>query len=467
MRFVGRSKQLNELNQRFNSGHAESIMIYGRRRVGKSTLINQALANNDVDYVYYVAKRTNLADNLVSISGAIRQALKMPVAFESFEDLFAFIYGYAKDRPFIFVIDEYPYLNKLTTGLDSVIQAAIDQYAKNSKLKLVLCGSSIEMMQQLIQYQNPLYGRFSLVMQLEPMHYFESALLYPGFSNDEKVALYAAFGGIPYFNQMIDEKLSVDQNIVRLIVSPNGPLFSEVPYYLQAEIGKIDNANAVLETIGKGYVKFSDILSQSHIESNPVLAQTLNRLIAIQIIRKVEPINSKGNRKKAQYLIADNFIAFYYRYVYPNIGRIQVMNPDDFYDAFIKSDFYSQYVPSVFEQVAGEYLIMMNQARQIHPPFYELGKYWYDDPINKQNGEFHLVSQDKNGYIFYECKFKEGKITDREILKEIQQVRNCGLNAYRFGFFSKSGFESKNIADVIYYSLDDLYQTDAYGSQSF
>ena len=458
MNFYARNNELDLLINHFESKHSEAILVYGRRRVGKSTLIMEAIQQSHVNSIYYLAKETNMADNLASLSALVEQYIHIPVLFKSVDDFLTFMYEYAKNEPFVIVIDEYPYMNRLTHGLSSVIQGAIDRYGNDSQLKLVVCGSSIEVMKQLIEYDNPLYGRFTFVLPLEAMDYYDSAFFYPNFADSEKVALYSVFGGIPFYNQMIDPIKTVDDNIIDLIVSKNGPLFSEVPFFLQSELGKIENANIVLETIGKGYVKFSDILSQSHLGSSPILAQTIKRLLNLKVLKKIEPINCKGNHKRAQYSIADNFMAFYYRYIYPNASRLSVMNEMDFFETFIKADFYTQFVPRAFEQIAAQFLIRQNRARLIDPPFFELGKYYYADPVSKMNGAFDIVTQDKRGYTFYECKFRKGIVKNSDIQNEIVQVRQCGLDAYQYGFFSKSGFETEKLDNVSLYTLDQLYR---------
>ena len=458
MKFYARDNELDQLIKRFESDRAEAILVYGRRRVGKSTLIMEAIRQSHVNSIYFLAKETNMADNLASLSALVEQNIHPPVHFNSLEDFFTFMYDYARNQSFVIVIDEYPYMNRLTNGLSTVVQAVIDRFGHDSHLKLVLCGSSIEVMKQLIEYENPLYGRFTFVLPLEEMDYYDSAFFYPDFADSEKVALYSVFGGIPFYNQKIDPNKTVDENIIGLIVSKNGPLFSEVPFFLQSELGKIENANIVLETIGKGYVKFSDILSQSHLKSSPILAQTIKRLMNLKIIKKIEPINCKGNHKRAQYTIADNFMAFYYRYIYPNASRLSVMNETDFFEMFIKPDFYTQFVPRAFEQIAAQFLIRKNRERLIDPPFFELGKYYYDDPLGKKNGEFDIVTRDQHGYIFYECKFRNDIVKNSDIQNEIVQVRQCGLDAYHYGFFAKSGFEVEKTDNISLYTLEQLYQ---------
>ena len=165
------------------------------------------------------------------------------------------------------ILDEYPYLRDSIRGMDSILQSLIDGHKEETNLSLVLLGSYVETMRSLTAHSNPLYGRVDLSMNLAPMDYYESSLFYPRFSPSDKVKIYSVFGGIPYYNRLID-----GENILDLIAAPGARLENEVEMYLNAEMGKIGNANETFEALAHGYSKFSDILSWSHISSSPTLA---------------------------------------------------------------------------------------------------------------------------------------------------------------------------------------------------
>lgn len=135
------------------------------------------------------------------------------------------------------------------------------------------------------------------------------------------------------------------------------------------------------------------------------------------------------------------------------------MNEDAFFDRFIQDDLYKSHVPSVFEWICQQFLIRKNRLNGFEVPFFEIGKYYYDDPVNKMNGEFDVVTQDEKGYIFYECKYKNSKVTQDVVDKEIEQVKNVNMTCYKYGFFSKSGFDLKDDSNLILYTLDDLYHS--------
>lgn len=192
----------------------------------------------------------------------------------------------------------------------------------------------------------------------------------------------------------MDAKKTVRENIIDLIASPGARLENEVSMYLSSEISKITNANEVLEALAKGFSKYKDILDQSNVSSGPTLVDILDKLIKMDVVKKEAPINDENNKKKA--------------------GAME----------------------EIFEKI---------------------GKYYYDDPVNKKNGEFDIVTLDDKGYIFYEAKFRREPITESMIKEEILQVVQMGLECYKYGFISKSGFACEESEDRVLIELDELY----------
>ena len=179
----------------------------------------------------------------------------------------------------------------------------------------------------------------------------------------------------------------------------------------------------------------------------------------MEMVSKEAPINDSKNRKKTGYYISDNMSRFYYRYIFRYSSQMQIMNPDMFYDRYIAEDFEKAYVPKRFEDICRQFLIRKNQRAELPEPFEAIGKYYYDLPKEHKNGEFNIVTKDTLGYAFYECKFRSAPVTVEMVDQEIQQVNATGLYCYKYGFFSKSGYEKINRPDVVLYSLGDLYES--------
>ena len=458
MKFYGREQQQKKLKRVLAKNELQVTLIYGRRRVGKSELIKQCLLSQDVPKLNYECKQTTEMNNVESLSALISENFGLPIlGFGSMEALLDYLFRRAEKEQLILVLDEYPYLRETVAGIDSILQSLIDRYKDTTHLKLVLCGSYVEIMKSLLARENPLYGRVDLAIDLKPMDYYESAMFYPSFSSEDKVRLYSVFGGIPYYNRLVDPALSVRENIQELISAPGARLENEVSMYLKSEISKIANANEVFEALSKGFSKYSDLLSQSHVSSGPTLVDVLEKLIRMEVVEKQAPINDADNRRKSGYFIVDNLSLFYYRYIFRFLSQRNVLDEDVFYDRYINEDFETQYVPRIFENICKQYLIRQNRAGKIEPPFDKIGKYYYDDPKTRSNGEFDTVTENPLGYIFYESKFRREPVSLAMIHEEIKQVQTTGLNCYKYGFFSRSGFQCEPTDHMIFIHLDDLY----------
>lgn len=457
--FYGREKQKKQLHKMLRSDGQMVSLVYGRRRIGKSELIKQCLRESDITSIYYECKQTSEMNNVESLAEIVSEVFRFPrVAFSGIEELLKFLFEKSAQGKIILVLDEYPYIRENVKGLDSILQSLIDRYRDTSNLKLILCGSYVDTMRALLEKQNPLYGRVDVTIELKPMDYYESAYFYSGFSDEDKVRLYSVFGGVPYYNRLIDAEKTVRENVIELIASPGARLENEVLMYLNSEISKIVNANEVFEALAKGFSRYKDILDQSHVSSGPALVDVLDKLIRMDVVKRESPINDERNRKKAGYYISDNLSLFYYKYIFRNISRIGIMEPNVFYDKYIDNDFETKHVPYIFEDICRQYLIRMNLAGRMEEPFDKIGKYYYDDPVRRLNGEFDIVTRDDKGYIFYEVKFRKEPLTVDVVAAEIAQVKEAKLPCYKYGFFSRSGFEMEETDEIVLIHLKEIYR---------
>ena len=428
MKFIGREEQLKRLDRVINTDELTFSLIYGRRRVGKSELVKQAVKRNNVKSFYYECKQVSEAGNAAGLGEIVSEIMGLPkLGFSDIEAVLKYIFELSVKEKIILVLDEYPYLRENIKGMDSILQSLVDKYKDTSKITLIILGSYVEVMRSLLEHSNPLYGRVDLTIDLKQMDYYESAYFYPNFSVEDKVMIYSVFGGIPYYNRLIDDSKSVKDNIIELIASSGARLENEVSMYLNAEISKITNANEVFEALSRGYTRYSDILSQSHVSSGPTLVDVLDKLMRMEVVVKTAPINDGNNKKKAGYYISDNLSLFYYRYIFKYSSQMKIMDSEVFYKKYIEKDFEEHYVPHIFETICSQYLIRMNRLGNIEPVFEKIGKYYYDNPVEHTNGEFDVVTEDENGYVFYEVKFKKTPVTDEIIEKEINQVKQQDL----------------------------------------
>jgi AAA+ ATPase superfamily predicted ATPase len=459
MKFIGREEELAKIKNAIVAEQMQVSLIYGRRRVGKSELVKQALVNSKQKCVYYECKQVAEASNVQALCSIVSERFGLPkLGYTKIEELLTYLFKLSEKEKIVLVLDEYPYLRENIKGIDSILQSLIDEYRDTSKITLILLGSYIETMRSLLEHENPLFDRIDLVIDLKQMDYYESSLFYPNYTEEDKVRIYSVFGGIPYFNRLIDDTKTVEENIISLIASSGARLENEVSMYLNAEISKIVNANEVFEALAKGYSRYKDLLSQSHVSSGPTMIDVLDKMIRMEVVRKTAPINDENNKKKAGYEICDNLSLFYYRYIFKCFSQMKIMDPKQFYKKYIEKDFAEYYVPHQFGEIAKQYLIRQNRSGRIEPVFEKIGKYYYDDSAKQTNGEFDVVTEDEKGYVFYEVKFRNRPVSQKMIDEEIEQVKATGMNCYRYVFISRSGFTGKETAAVKHICLKDLYK---------
>lgn len=457
MDFVGRKNELSKLQELYRSDCFEGIVIYGRRQIGKSELIKKSFELADCRCVYFECTKATILMNADNIAELIAKNFDIPKpAFTNVTEAIEYVAKMSQDKPIVLVIDEYPYIRDSAGVMDSEIQKVIDAYKNKTKLKLILCGSYVDVMKGLLSESNPLYKRISTSMNITQMNYYESALFYPDYSPEQKLEIYSVFGGVPYYNQFIDTKLSVKQNIINLILDKNGRLSGGPESSIEQEISKMTNANEVFMAIARGKSKFSDILAKSNVSSSPALANILNRLQVMDVIVKNSPINDESE-KKSNYRISDRFSLFFYKYIFTRKSMLASMSAEMFWNEFIENDFNSDFVPRTYEVVARQFLVRKNIEGLISPVLYKVGTYYYDDKKNRTNGEFDVVTLNRDGYDFYEVKYTEKPVNDSVVREELYQLKNVSIPFNRLGFFSKNGFEITESDKYILYNLEDVY----------
>lgn len=458
MNFYGREEEQKRINYLLSKKNFSSGIIYGRRRLGKTELLKHCFEKSNKKFILYQCNQENERSNINDLIKLIKETLNISnLFFETFIDAIEYLFKYAIDNELCFAIDEYPYIRKMVASIDSKIQRIIDNYQNTSRIKFFLLGSSISTMEDILSENNPLYQRFNLSILLKEMDYYDSKKFYESFSNEDKVKLYAAFGGVPFYNKQIDSNLSVEENIINLLSGQFSHLLSEITSNIKEELTKINNAYSVFSSIACGTFHYSDILNKSGINTSSSLYDILEVLEKMDLINYVCPINDKNNKKKSGYVITDSAIYFYYRYIYHNLSVKSIMSDSDFYNKYINNDFLNFVVPKTFEKIAKEYLIRKNKMGHINPILEDIGTFWYDDPIEKKNGQFDLVTKSSEGFIIYEVRFTNSKIDDHVMNEEISQIKKANLNPFNYGFISKTGFDIKKENNFILISLDDIY----------
>ena len=455
--FVGRKKELKELVDEFSNWHKKTaVLVYGKRRVGKSTLIKEAVKSFDGIVINHLCVASTFEGNLDLIYRSISETLSLPkIYFDSLFDMMNYLK--TLDKKILLVIDEYPYLkqSKKKNEVDSYMQAIIDNLPNN--VKLVLCGSYIAIMKELMSEENPLFGRFSLILHIHDFDYYEASMFYPQLQVRDKVAFYSVFGGCPYVLENLDAKKSLKENIASLLLTETGLIRSHIENVMLKEVQKTFDVR-ILEILGNGKKKYTEINDKIGDNDTGLLDKQLKILLNMETIKKTEPINFKNDKKKQFYEIADNLMRFYFSYIFGRVGTISRIGEEQFYDVNIDKNL-KHFISRRFEGLSLEYfhrLALKGQYKDIE----DYGSYWYDDSSTKTNGEFDCVIKRVGGlFDFYECKYFDRPMTLKECEDEAEQIkRMLMIKASRIGFVCIGGFDFDNKEGFILIDGDDLYE---------
>lgn len=463
MKFIGRDSEVAALSQALNNQTFSSVLIYGRRRVGKTELIRHCLSKSEGRIIPFCAGKTLYTTNFDALVSSVAMAYQLPLSFKSLPELLNFIGEKSKSEKTFLVIDEYSYFRDNSGKVDSDFQAFIDSYQHVSHLTLILSGSIVRIMKALVEADSPLYGRFQTILELQPFGYREAAEFYPERSDEEKLFLYACFGGVPHYLLLLDPKESCEENLIRLLFGVNGVLKGEADTLLNDELSAIDNANSVLSLIGNRGLHYNEINQLYPSGAGNGATYILKKLLGIGLIKRSISLDDKSERNPS-YEIADPFLRFYFTFFLPTRSFALLYTPEEIYKRFVEKKLYESYLPALFEEVARQFLINENKLGRLEEPLLGIGSYTFSrkDPKLKAwiNGQFDVVTQDAKGYIDYECKYRKNPLTLRDAIEESDSVKQSGVPFYRIGFFSRSVFadDLKKSKAYSLFALSDLYR---------
>lgn len=455
--FVGREKELKALKDELSDWKKKTaILVYGKRRVGKSTLIKEATKSFDGIVINHLCVNSTFEGNLELIYKSVSEGLGLPNM--KFDSLFGMMeYLKTLDKRILLIIDEYPYLKqtKKKNEVDSYMQAIVDRLPEN--VKIILCGSYITTMKELLTEDNPLFGRFSLIQHIHDFDYYEASSFYPELAVRDKIAYYGVFGGCPYVLENLDTEKTLKENIVRLILPETGLIRSHIENVMLKEIQKSFDAR-ILESLANGKKKYTEIRDQMGSSETGLLDKQLKILLDMETIQKIEPINRRNDKKKQFYEITDNLMRFYFSFIFGAAGTISRIGEEQYYNRKIES-ILGQFVSRRLEGIAMQFFHRMALQGK-YPDIEDFGSYWYDDPETKTNGEFDcVIKRSGNLYDFYECKYFDRPMKLEECVEEQKQLQRIkGLEVSSVGFICSGGFEFKNEQGFILIDGNLLYQ---------
>jgi AAA+ ATPase superfamily predicted ATPase len=348
----------------------------------------------------------------------------------------------------------------------SILQNLIDKYKENSKMFLILCGSSISFMEkEVLSYKAPLYGRTTGGLKIEPFFMKTAEEYFKNYSNVDKVISYSVFGGIPAYLEVINNNRSIKENIIDNFFEKKSIIYEEPITLLKEEFREPAIYNSIVEAIATGYSKLNQISTKIGDSNGSKTSNYLNKLIELKIVSKESPVTEKKNSKKTIYKISDNLYKFWYKFVFPNLSIVEFGDGETLYNELVLP-YISEYVGYAFERICEEYLLLnINNREKVPFFFHKLGRFWGTNPKTRTEEEIDLVAftNDKKNTLFVECKWKNERV-GLSILNDLIRKSEL-LNEYKgrkYALFSKSGFDkelvehAKSRDDVFLYNLDDI-----------
>ncbi len=437
--FIGRTKELEALQKLYSSDRFEFAVIYGRRRVGKTELINHFIDNKNS--IYFMGIESNAKQNLENFSKSIMEysnGIDTDTTFSSFQSALEYVFRLAENERIILAIDEYPYVARSSKSLASTLQLLIDKYKNTSKLMLILCGSSMSYMEDnVLAYKAPLYGRRTAQLKLLPFDFDESCNYLKNMSAEDKALIYGIVGGTPQYLLQINDKLSIEDNIKNTYLNPVSFLYEEPVNLLKQEVREPAIYTAIITAIATGASRMSEISNKVG-ENTNVCTTYLKNLINLGIVQKETPYGEKVSRRSIYY-IEDNMFRFWYRFVLDNTSVIARGASDLVYKRIEPQ--LSDYMGRIFEEICKQYLWKLLIAGKCPVEFSSLGRWWGNDPTARRQTEIDIMGvQDKTTALFAECKWTNEKV-DLGVLETL--VNRSQLFEYTniyYYLFAKTGF---------------------------
>ncbi|MCL2147820.1 MAG: ATP-binding protein [Methanomassiliicoccaceae archaeon] len=437
--FVGRAKELNELNWLYRTDKFQLAVVYGRRRVGKTALINEFLRGKEA--IFFTAQETNAGQNLENFSRDVFRCVYghgPAPTFRSFLDALEHVFALSKDRRLVLVIDEYQRLERSHEGFASLLQIMIDRHKDVSRLFLVLCGSDVPLMGgRLTGGGGPLQGRQTAQLRVEPFDFFDSRRFFRGFSDEDTALVYGVVGGMPQYLLQMHDFISVEDNIKNAFLRPSSPFSEEPENLLRQGVRELAIYNAVITAVAGGGARVSEV-SEKTGEGTSVCSAYLKALVGMGVLKKETPFAEK-TQKRTTYSVADNMLRFWYRFIPPNLSAIQSGMADAVYGSISKQ--LPAFMGGVFEDICRQYLWRLRPGGGAPVEFTGMGRWWGVDPRTKSGAEIGIIAADGAGAaLFCDCWWADGEVDTPALDGLVKRSELFPFERRRFCLFAKKGF---------------------------
>ena len=451
MKFLGREKEILDLEKEY-ARDGGFVVIYGRRRIGKTTLIKQFIKSKTA--FYFLATKEVESQSMKRFAGVIARttgnSVLQKAAFSDWLDLFQAVADYKPNEKKVLVIDEFPYLVKVNDSFPSILQNAWDEILKDSNVMLILCGSLISMMKKhALSYESPLYGRRTAQMRIAPLPFttvYENQKL----SFEEAAEQYSITGGVPKYMEFFSDGQPLYEQIKENVLSKNGFLYEEPNFLLTDEVQVPTNYFSIIKVIADGNHKLGTIAGILGLETS-ALTPYLKTLSELGFIEKQVPVTEKNAEKtrKGLYFISDNFLRFWFRYVYPYKGELELDNTQISLDELDK-DFKEKFVAFAYEDICKEIFARLCSDKAIDFTPSKIGSYWLNDKSGNTQIDVMAVDTVNKRLFVGECKYHNQPVNADMYFELVKKVDNSSeiKSAFKgytviYGVFSKSGFTSR------------------------
>lgn len=442
-KFIDREQELATLQSEYERKGSSLVILYGRRRTGKTTLLSEFI--RDKNALFFLASEESEAQNRNyfkdKAADFIGSALLRAASISSWDAIFAAIMERTFDTKPIIVIDEFQYIGMSNPGFPSVFQRIWEGQLKNRSVMVILCGSLISMMEsQTLAYNSPLYGRRTAQIKLGQIPFRYYGEFFPGRTRKELIEMYAITGGVPKYVEMFAESQDIYAAIQTNVLNRSGYLYDEPHFLLQQEVREIGSYFSMIRAIAAGNHRLSAIASALEVKATS-LTRYLKTLIDLDILEREVPVTEENpeKSKRGLYKIKDNYIRFWFAFVYPNMSFIESGNSQIVMDK-IRASLIVNHTAFVYEDVCREKMWDLNAKGSWPFHFTRIGSYW------DANTEIDIAAIDPDGHnlILGECKYWQEPVGEN-ILRELEQkAENVAWNRYHrktwFVMFSISGF---------------------------
>lgn len=430
--FIGREAELEFLEERYHSARAELIVLYGRRRIGKTELLRQFAKGKNV--VFYACTECTAAEQLARFSKRLlasgMSAARYVSSFGDWEQAFRSIADLPGERKLL-IIDEFPYMAVSQPSIPSILQNLWDEFLAQENVMLILCGSSLSFMErELLAEKNPLYGRATGIYRLHPLSFAEVRQFFPQSTFNEQLVYYSIVGGIPHYLRQLSPQTGAAENIEKEILSPGSVLYSETEFMLHQELRETSVYNVIIEAIAQGATSLNVISERTGLGSTKISAYLKNLMELGLVEREFSVLASareKTVRGKGLYRLADAFFRFWYAFCYANASELVMGEGAALYRYQIEPRL-SEFVAPVFEKICIEALRRLNAEEALPFHFLRVGR-WWDKVTHAEGGqrrtvaeEIDIVAVDAGGdnYLLCECKYRRGG-ADAKVLAALKR----------------------------------------------